>query len=195
MVQAERCLNCHRAQQGPAKVTVEALGWLRMGSSAEPASICLRASPFLLGKEPGHGTVSREAPRAARKIGLEGKTAAGSFQGGPGSGGAPGSEKSGDKGSPGSGAQPRLGSAATCRRQPGPGEPRTLLCPSSKNRENKPFLSFQREALVLREQRICLKSSCPGQESRKLPPAWLHPRNTSQEHAGMFARCPQHSTG
>lgn len=195
MVQAERCLNCHRAQQGPAKVTVEALGWLRMGSSAEPASICLRASPFLLGKEPGHGTVSREAPCAARKIGLEGKlllarsrTDRGAGeprdQGNPGMRGAPGAERS-----PGSALLPPAAGS------PARGEPRTLLCPSSKNRENKPFLSFQREALVLRKQRICLKSSCPGQESRKPPPAWLHPKNTSQEHAGMFARCPQHSTG
>lgn len=60
------------------------------------------------------------------------------------------------------------------------------LIPSSENREKQPFLSFQRETLVLREHGICLKSSCPGQGSRKPPAAWPHPRSTSQEHVGMF---------
>lgn len=190
MVQAEKCLNCPCAQQGPAKVTVGALGRLRMGSSADPAPICLRASPFLRGKEPGHGAARREVPRPARKIGLEGNAAADSFQDEPGSWGAPGSGRSGDEE-----RSPRSALLPPAAGSPARGSPERSSLPP-KTMKTSPFSLSKGKYLSCGNKGFAWKVAARGRKAESLLlPGFIpeiHPRNTL---GCLFPRCPQRSTG
>lgn len=143
--------------------------------------------------------------RPARKISLEGNAAAGFFQDRPGSKRAPGAE-----------AQPKSSFAAICRQQTqGPNtaqlrrKPRTLIfsaegCPfHPENIKTSPLPLSKGRHLTCEDKGFARKAASPGwgklcwqaPACRKPCAAWLQPRNTSEEHAGMFSKCPQRSTG
>lgn len=170
---------------GPCKSHGGSFGLVEDGEQRR-SRICLRASPFLLGKEPEHGRGRSSSLRQANRFGR--KCCCWLIPGRTWERGSPGIREVEGRG------EPRERSAAPARlcchlppaARPGGAGNTDPHTPYSENHEKQPFLSFQRETFVLRQQRICLKSSCPGQGSRKPPAAWLHPRNTSQEHVGMF---------